>query len=151
MKARLTCQRRARRGYTIVEALIAASVLTAGVAAASALSLAMSAQEEMSHRVARCLNHHETYGRLFQLGLSPTEAAALLPPEPTADSVTPVVTVQNYTVDTSAQISVTRMDSTMTFSTTPNAVWSAGTWTSGASNGATTRTHKITVIRPIVP
>ena len=77
--------------------------------------------------------------------------AALLPPEPTADSVTPVVTVQNYTVDTSAQISVTRMDSTMTFSTTPNAVWSAGTWTSGASNGATTRTHKITVIRPIVP
>jgi len=76
------------RGYTLVEALIAASLLIIAIAAAVTLTLTMTAQEEANQEFSRAINYHEQAARLFQLGLSPTTIAQILPEEPVVDSLT---------------------------------------------------------------
>lgn len=72
------------RGYTLIETLVAVSILLVGVAAAAQLSLAMRKQEEANANVARALNLAEQAHRLYQLGLGTGEVLALLPPDPCA-------------------------------------------------------------------
>lgn len=69
-------------GYTLIEVMMAISVLLVGVAAAAQLSLTMRKQEEANANIARALNLLESSHRLFQLGLSPAEVTALLPYDP---------------------------------------------------------------------
>lgn len=57
------------RGYTLVEVLIASSILAMGLAAAFRMSLAMGTQEEINHRMAMGLSLHENAARLYQLGI----------------------------------------------------------------------------------
>lgn len=70
------------RGYTLIEVMMAISVLLIGVAAAAQLSLTMRKQEEGNANIARALNLVESAHRLFQLGLSAAEVTALLPYDP---------------------------------------------------------------------
>ena len=66
----ITIQRRFRRaGYSLVEVVVASSVLMIGVGAACALSLTMIGQEEGHVRIARGVNLVENATRLYQLGL----------------------------------------------------------------------------------
>lgn len=61
--------RRNVKGYTIVEALVAISILMMGVAAAAALSMTMVTQEDINARAARAVNWHENAVRLYHLGV----------------------------------------------------------------------------------
>ena len=69
-------------GYTLIEVMMAISILLLGVAAAAQLSLSMRKQEEANANIARAINQLENAHRLFQLGLSSAEVIALLPYDP---------------------------------------------------------------------
>lgn len=56
-------------GYTIIEAMVAISLLMLAVGAAASLSMTMVNQEELNARAARALNWQENAVRLYQLGL----------------------------------------------------------------------------------
>ena len=59
------------RGYTLIEALVASSILLIGIAAASSMSLAMVTQEEINERANKSFNHIDNCTRLVQLGVDP--------------------------------------------------------------------------------
>jgi prepilin-type N-terminal cleavage/methylation domain-containing protein len=69
-------------GYTLIEVMVAVSILMVGVGAAAHLSLTIRKQEEANANVVRALNCLECAHRLYQLGLTPAEAAAVLPADP---------------------------------------------------------------------
>ncbi len=74
--------RRTTRGYTLVELAVATSVLAAGISAAASITMTSVRMEEVNARKARCLALTEGVARLWQLGLSPTQAAQLIPGDP---------------------------------------------------------------------
>lgn len=103
-------------GYTLVEALVAVSLLMFAVAAAAALTLAMANQEEMNSKGMRAIHWHESAVRLHQLGLSRTEALAILPPLPELIAYT--VNAPDVTVGALGAVPVAT--STLTYSTDPD-------------------------------
>jgi len=132
--------------YTLIEVVIAATILMVAVAAAGVLALATVTQEETNSRVSRCINLHEQAMRLYQLGLEPSEVNAILPVDPAVVG-TPVFTTQNVVIPNLG--TVQRADSTITFTTTPlPSDWAAGTWSSGESSATARRTNTMTAIRP---
>lgn len=68
------------RAYTLVEALVASSVLLIGISAASSMTLSMLTQEEISERANRAINYIDDSVRLLQLGVDPGVVSDLLPP-----------------------------------------------------------------------
>lgn len=88
MKPRFHGSAPRRAGYTIVEALVAAAILAIGVAAAASLALTMVSQEESNARVARAINLQEQAARLYQLGLTPSTIAGILPADSGVSSIT---------------------------------------------------------------
>ena len=76
-----TVMKRKESGYSLVEVMVAIGLLGIGVAAAASMAMTMTSSEEASTRIARAQNMHECYVRLYQLGMSPSEAIALLPKE----------------------------------------------------------------------
>jgi len=72
-------RQRLRRGYTLIELLAAASIIAIGTTAAVSLSASIMLQEELAFRVAVTRNYQENMVRLWQLGLSATQAASLMP------------------------------------------------------------------------
>ena len=95
--------KRPTAAYTLIEVLVAAAILMIAVGAAAALAMATVTQEEINSRVARCLNLHEQAVRLYQLGLDPSVASAVLPVDPAVVSL--VFTTQYLPFPTSAQSS----------------------------------------------
>ena len=129
-----------RAGYSLIEVLVAAGILTIGVAAAARLSLIMVTQEEISQRISVTLSHQETAMRLYQLGLSPAEALALLPDEPQAGSLTFSLT-GTTTVGGAGIGPIEFADTTMVIDTTPTGAHTADSWNGGGDNAASeTRT-----------
>ena len=133
------------RGYTLIEVLFAVGILLIGVAAAAALGLALSTQEEISWKTAVAMNHQEQAARLWQLGLSPTESTALLPE-------TAIVSSLAITAGRSEVAGIGEMDqasSTMVFQAVPDAgSWAAGLWTAGSQSSQPTRTNTVVLARP---
>ena len=76
-----------RAAYSLVELTLATGILAAGVAAAASLTMTSSRIEEMNHRKARVLALTEGAARLWQLGLSPSQAAFLIPGDPALGSL----------------------------------------------------------------
>lgn len=68
MKRTRTCK---NGGYTIIEALVASSVLLIGIAAAASMSLQLVTQEEINERANRTFNYIDNAVRLVQLGVDP--------------------------------------------------------------------------------
>jgi prepilin-type N-terminal cleavage/methylation domain-containing protein len=68
-----------RAGYTLIEVLATASILTVGATAAVSLAASSMLQEELAFRVAVTRNHQENMLRLWQLGLSRQQVFALMP------------------------------------------------------------------------
>ena len=66
-------------GYTLIEALAAASVIAVGATAAVSLSASSVLQEELAFRVAVTRNYQENMLRLWQLGLPRSQVLALMP------------------------------------------------------------------------
>ena len=115
-------------GYTLVEALVASVILMIGISAAASLSLTMVTQEEINERTGRALNYLENAASLYQLGLSSTEIAALMPLDPAVTALT--VTDQTATVTDLGYM--TYGEVSVAFDATPaTTTWSAGAWTAG--------------------
>lgn len=71
--------RRTRNGYTLIEVLAAASIISIGTTALVSLSSTLMLQEELASRVAITRNYQENTVRLWQLGLSTVQITALMP------------------------------------------------------------------------
>lgn len=74
-----TARRGTRAGYTLIEVLAAAAIVSMGATAMVSLSATLMLQEEMANRVAVTRNYQECMVRLWQLGLSPVQITALMP------------------------------------------------------------------------
>jgi Tfp pilus assembly protein FimT len=79
--------RSSQAGYSLIELTIATGVLAAGIAAAASLTLTSARIEEMNHRKARVVALTEASARLWQLGLTPSQVAQLLPGDPALASI----------------------------------------------------------------
>lgn len=136
---RLTCGARA---YTLIETLVASSILMIGIGAAASMSLAFITQEEISERAARAFTHLENAVALYQAGVPATQIPDLLPPEPVVVSLTfsdrSLVSTHLGPIPSSLV--------TVTW-TSNGAAAGAGLskWTGGAQN--TTRSASVEVIR----
>ena len=80
------------RGYTIVEAMIAISLIMLAVAAAASISMTIVRQEEVNARAGRAMNWEENAVRLYHLGLGanndPTAIVNIMPVLPNIVSFT---------------------------------------------------------------
>ncbi len=76
-----------RRAYTLIEALVASSLLAVGVGAAASMSLAFVTQEQISERSAKAFNYLENAAALLRAGVDPAAIPGLLPPEPAVASL----------------------------------------------------------------
>jgi prepilin-type N-terminal cleavage/methylation domain-containing protein len=65
--------------YTLIEVLVAASLIGVAMTAAVSMSTTMMLQEELSWRVAVAMNYQENACRVWQLGLTPAEVTAVMP------------------------------------------------------------------------
>lgn len=61
-----------RAGYTLVEVLAAAGLITAAIGAACALSMNLTRQEELSRGQAAAIRYGEALARLWQLDVDPS-------------------------------------------------------------------------------
>jgi len=76
------------RAYTIIEALVASSVLLIGISAAASMSLSLLTQEEINERSVTVFNYLDNAARLYQLGMPESQIKAILPVEPAVTSLT---------------------------------------------------------------
>ncbi len=92
-------------GYTIIEAMVAVSILMLGVAAAAALSMTMVTQEDINARAARAINWQENTLRLYQLGLGTSadvsEIVETMPGLPGLDASGLTISTTSTDIDTS--------------------------------------------------
>jgi len=76
------------RGFSVIEALMAAAIVAIGLTAAASLVGALMAREEVNTVSLRAANLHEQAVMLYRLGLSPEKIRAILP-EPCGDGGSP--------------------------------------------------------------
>jgi prepilin-type N-terminal cleavage/methylation domain-containing protein len=147
-------------GYSLIEVMVASTLLAIGVAAASVISLTMASQEEINHRVSRALHLQEGASRLYQLGLSTQEIDALIPNDPTIrGGTTGTIPVSApYTTLSWAESVITDATygsfeegiCTMNFRARAIGSSPAGSWSAGADTSATMRSEVLRVVRPVI-
>ena len=86
MTARPLLSRNARAGYTLIEVLAASGLVAAAISAASALSMNMARQEELTRGQSAATRYAEAVARLWQLGATPS--AVLLTQPQAVDGAT---------------------------------------------------------------
>lgn len=123
-------------GYTLVEAMVAISLLMMGVAAAAALSMSMVNQEEINARGARALNWHENSVRLFQLGIGGANDASpivsLMPGLPGLTGLTAATSSQAFAALPSGNDAIDVTNLTLSYNSDTN---------------GTVRSHVMTAVR----
>jgi hypothetical protein len=140
------------RAYSLVEVLVASSILMMGLTVACMLSMNTITVEEMNFKQHRGYTHVECAARLWQLGLSPTEIATVLPRNPDVELD------WTSTFNPQLQWNVGNLEGLTlkaNIYTTPdnvNAVSQTGLWTLGAtvSNDPADRPkrpHSVTLLR----
>ena len=148
-------------GYTLVEVLVASSILMLGISAACVMSLTMVTQEEMSHRMARALNAQENAARLFQLGVDnaqisadPTVTTGILP---ACSDVALSIDAVDGTVAGVGTLDAAAITATI-YTTEPDSTlaqtekgWTAGARRSDSPVARASRTNILTVYRSPVP
>lgn len=133
------------RAYTLIEALVASSILLIGISAAASLSLAMVTQEEMNERSVTAANYLDNAARLYQIGVDQGQIRNLLPVAPVVESLT--FSNRNLTVTNVGTIPAVRLDLTYKATTSAaNNPVSSTLWTGG--NQSARRTESVEVIRP---
>lgn len=140
---RIKKSKQKRSGYTLIETLVASSIIMLAIGAASTLSLAMVTQEETAERAVRVANYLENAATLYRLGIDVGEIQSILPVEPVIVnfSATPQNQIVNGVSVDFTTISV-EYRPTGAISTNSSGVRS---WTGGDSN--LTRTHSVQVLR----
>ncbi|MEM7700239.1 MAG: prepilin-type N-terminal cleavage/methylation domain-containing protein [Verrucomicrobiota bacterium] len=140
----LPTEQKRQTGYTLIEALVASSILLIGIAAAASMSLTMVTQEEINERSVKAINYLDNATRLFQLGVPAGEIEALLPVEPLVSSLT--FSSRDLTVPGVGTVPATTL--TLTYEPTPATSTNAAAvaqWTGGDKDA--TRTISVEVIR----
>jgi type II secretory pathway pseudopilin PulG len=66
-------------GYSLVESLVAAALLGAMFAGAVSIVATMNTSERVSRNISVAYNYQDVAAKLWQLGLTPTEVAAVMP------------------------------------------------------------------------
>ncbi len=137
--------RSSRRGYSLVDTLIAAAILGIGVSAAATLTLGMNTQDEISWRVSRGTALLENAATLYGLGLAPATVIDLLPTDP---SVT--VSFGSPAEETVEGLSMQAVDISATVTTADDTgSWTAGSWTGGGNASPTIRTLTVRAYRSV--
>lgn len=131
------------RAYTLVEALVASSLLAIGIAAAASMSLALVTQEEISERADRAANYLANAVALCQADCS----IDLLPPEPVVKSIT----IADYTAASSSLDSVPATRVTMEWYSSPakadSTLSGSGTYSWTGGRQGTVRTASVELLR----
>lgn len=140
------------QGYSLIEVLITAAIVSVGIAAAAVLVRGIMAQEEASAAFLRGINLQEQAVRLWQMGLSAEEILPLLPEE-IVDDTTPDPGTFYMTFGTSADQTVTVSSSAgdleMTVQVVTNTVIYAGLEVpTGETQGYIS--NSVTAVRPSV-
>lgn len=135
------------RAYTLIEALVASSILMIGIGAAASMSLAFITQEEISERANKAFGHLENAVALHQAGVPGARIPGLLPPEPVVTSLTfegRDIIATNSASGADEVVNSTRI--TVTWTST-GATGNSGTarWTGGVKDK--TRSATVDVIR----
>ncbi|MDF1853638.1 MAG: type II secretion system protein [Verrucomicrobiales bacterium] len=131
-----------QRAYTLVEALVASSILLIGIAAAGSMSLTLLTQEEINERSIVAANYLDNAARLYQIGVDPADIPNLLPEEPLVDSLT--FSSRDLTVSGLGTVPSTTL--TLSYHPSPAKGKSvAGNWTGGDADA--TRQISVEVIR----
>jgi Tfp pilus assembly protein PilV len=134
-----------RRGYSLADTLVAASILAIGVGAAASLTLSMDTQDEIAWRVSRGTALLEAAATLHGMGLAPGTIAAVLPPD--AETALSFGTVEAETV---AGLELEAVDVTATTRTTDDTgSWTPGSWTGGGGATPVTRTTTVRAYRSL--
>ncbi len=103
MTARPLLSRSSRAGYTLIEVLAASGLVAAAIAAASALSMNMARQEELTRGQSAAIRYAEAVARLWQIGTSP---AAVLLTQPQAVDGSNAYGAMTYTISAPAATSM---------------------------------------------
>lgn len=96
-------------GFSLIEALIAASIIAIGLTAAASLVGALMAKEEMNATALRAANLQDQAVSLYRLGLSPARIRAILP-ETCSDSTTPTAGTYGLTFSSESAEDLTASD-----------------------------------------
>jgi len=135
-------QGRENRAYTLIEALVASSILLIGIAAAGSMSLALVTQEEINERSLVAVNYLDNASTLYHLGVDPGLIPALLPDEPIVESLTS--SERTVAVGGLGDVPVTTL--TLTYRpAAPSGTPGAGIWTGGDDD--ITRTIEVELVR----
>lgn len=133
-------QNRSYSGYTLIEALIASSLLLIGIAAAASMSLQLVTQEEINERANRSFNYIDNAVRLVQMGVDPSTVGTILPGN--ADVIS--MTFQNQTVNVPSLGARNRILVTFEYRATGSAATGAADiWTGGNSSDQRTESFEI--------
>lgn len=134
-----------RRAFSLVEVLIAAAVLTVGLAAAAVLASTIMAQQQRDSVALRAANLQEQAVRLFRMDLLPSKIPPLLPENSVATGSPPAggysltflpPTTTNVTISDGTVIKLLRRDLKLTYAE--------------PSGGGGLRTNTVTIIRPSI-
>ena len=130
-------------GYSLVDTLIAATILSIAVSAGCSLTLGMNTQDEISWRVSRGMTVLENATALYGMGLSPDSVADLLPPDPVAE-----VEFGTEEEETVSGLELQAVDVTVTTRTVDDTgSWTPGAWTGGGDSTARYRSLTAKVYR----
>lgn len=139
-----TLNRRLRRtGYTLVEVIVSAGIVAAGMAGAVSLSSSVMVQQEMSWRVAVARNYQENIVRLWQLGLSPGEVMSIIP----SPSGNPKL---SEVVGTSPTLTSTGLVNVNSMGTMESAVCNFTVNTTNVSGAGSGTVNQVTAYRPSI-
>jgi len=130
--------------YSLIEVIIAGAILMIAIGAVAAMALATVTQQETNIRISQAISYQEQAARLYQLGLTPTAIASILPVEP---GVT--LSFKNETIGPIGTIvGIQKIDCEIVFQPNPATVgWSEGSWVGGTT---ASRTNVMVVIRPSI-
>jgi type II secretory pathway pseudopilin PulG len=130
-------------GYSLVDTLVAATILGIAVSAACSLTLGMNTQEEISWRVSRGTALLENATALYGLGLEPATVLSLLPTDSVAE-----VSFGDEAAETISGLQLEAVNVSVTTTTVDDTgSWTARAWTGGGDSSPKVRTTLARVYR----
>jgi prepilin-type N-terminal cleavage/methylation domain-containing protein len=134
------------KGFSLVEAMIAAAIVAIGLTAAASLVGALMAKEEVNTISLRAANLHEQAVMLYRLGLPPGRIREILP-EACADTTTPAVGTFGLTFGSPTPVACTSSDgSAFNVNATPSTLTYPVTGPDGSV--LSYRSNSVTIVRP---
>lgn len=135
-----------KNAFSLVEALIAAAIVSIGLTAAASLVGALMAKEEINTVSLRAANLHEQAVALYRLGLVPATIRQILP-ETCTDTAAPAAGTFGLSFGSTTALSGTASDGTaFTLQSTPSTLVYPVTAPDGSV--LSYRTNSVTIVQP---